>query len=486
MTDTPPHRVRLGTFEVDLRAGELRNGNADVLLLPDQPLQLLRMLVEADGEIVTREQIEKNLWPDDTVVEFDSGINTAVKKLRRAFGDSHNEPRYIETISKRGYRLMVAVERAGFGEDGSSALGESESSQDADSSDGSPKKKWLVVAAVLFVFAIVAGVVYLRVHAAPKLTSKDTIVLAEFANSTGDSVFDGTLKQALSIQLEQSPFLNVLSEDRIADTLKLMNRPANERITREIAKEVCLRTNGKALLAGTIATVGDRYLIGLKAVNCQTGDTLASAEAEADSRNRVLQALSQVGTQLREKLGESLPSVHKFNQPLEEATTPSLEALQAYTQGMKIQEEKGVDAGLPYFERAIQLDPNFAIAYAALGLAQKELFENSLKIRNITRAYALRDRASQRERYSIESSYYLEVTVNCKKRYRCTPTGLKIIPMTSFRAFNLRIFTSRWDSTRRPTAKPDSRLNYRPLSTVTSSSSDPRLHWVGCRRPKLH
>ena len=289
-----------------------------------------------------------------------------------------------------------------------------------DGDDGVPEErsrgKWLAAAAVVCV-AIIAGGLYQhwRSHRSPKLSGQDTIVLADFANSTGDQVFDGTLKGALGIQLEQSPYLNLLSDDKIGETLKLMSRPANERMTWETGREVCLRSNSRALLEGTIAVLGKHYLIGLKAINCQTGDTLASAESEAENRDHVLQALSHVGTQLRENLGESLASVRKYNQPLEQVTTSSLEALQAYTLGRKLSSEQGDAAAVPYFERAVKLDPNFAIAYEALGRSYGEMEQRNLTQQSLTRAYELRDRSTRRERFSIESAYYSEVTGEIEK-----------------------------------------------------------------------
>jgi tetratricopeptide (TPR) repeat protein len=211
-----------------------------------------------------------------------------------------------------------------------------------------------------------------------------------------------------------------------------MNRPVNERLTHTTAQEVCLRSNSRALLAGSIAAIGEHYLIGLKAVNCQTSDTLSSAEAEVADRNHVLKALSDVGTQLREKLGESLASVQKFNQPLEQATTSSLEALQAYTQGQRMLNEQGANASIPYFKHAVDLDPNFAIAYAALGEAYGEYYADSPKIQNLTRAYELRDRVSRRERFNIESVYYSDVTGDVEKGIQTYTEWIQSYPDDSF------------------------------------------------------
>jgi hypothetical protein len=233
---------------------------------------------------------------------------------------------------------------------------------------------------------------YLYLHRTPKLTDKDTIVLADFDNKTGDPVFDDALKQALGIQLEQSPFLNVLSDQKLNATLRLMNRKIGDRITPETARDICQRTNSKALLAGSIASLGSHYLIGLKAVNCQSGDSLGSAEGEAEGREKVVKVLSDVANNLRSKLGESLSSVEKHDRPLDEATTSSLEALQAFTQGTRTSQEHGDLAALPYLQRAVELDPSFARAYASLGASYMNLEQPSLAIPNYKKAFDLRDR----------------------------------------------------------------------------------------------
>ncbi len=271
------------------------------------------------------------------------------------------------------------------------------------------KRKLFLFGAIILAALIAAGL-YWRSHRSIQLTEKDTIVLADFANTTGDTVFDGTLKQALAIQLEQSPLLNVLSDEKMNGTLRMMNRPANERMSQEVAREICLRTDSRALIAGSIGNVGSHYLIGLKVLNCQTGDTLQSAEAEADNRDKVLKALEDAGNRLREKMGESLSSVQKFNKPLEQATTSSLDALKAYSDGRRIQYEKEFAEALPYFKRAVELDPNFARAYASLGTAYVSVSQFDQAMANYKKAYELRDRVSDRERYYIEGQYYSVVT----------------------------------------------------------------------------
>jgi serine/threonine protein kinase/Flp pilus assembly protein TadD len=281
-----------------------------------------------------------------------------------------------------------------------------------DAASVTKKKLWKIVVptSILFLAGLVAGWLHYRSQPANGLTDKDTIVLANFDNRTGDPLFDDTLKQALAIQLEQSPFLNVLSDQRVNATLKLMNRQAGGRITKDVAQEICQRTNSKALLAGSIASLGSHYLIGLKAVNCRTGDSLGSKEGEAESREKVVKVLSDVANTLRGGLGESLASVEKYDKPLDEATTSSLEALQAFTKGTQIAGAQGDEAALPYLQRAVELDPNFARAYASLGASYINLEEPGLAIPNYKKAFDLRNRASERERFYIEGMYYLNVT----------------------------------------------------------------------------
>jgi serine/threonine protein kinase/tetratricopeptide (TPR) repeat protein len=740
MKDTLPLRVRFGAYELDLKSGELWEGGRKVVL-PEQPFLVLRILVDHGSEVVTREEIQKRLWPNDTVVEFDHSINAAINKLRRVLGDSAEEPKYIETVARRGYRLMVPVEWL------DSTAGDVPPDQDSDNGDSAvarlqldpgslsgktvshyrvleivggggmgvvyraediklgravalkvlpedvghdprtlerfelearaasalehpnicsiyefgehagqpfivmqllrgqtlrdrlaaraadgkeprkapfavdelleiaiqishgleaahekgiihrdikpanifltekgvvkildfglakllqpssenglameaaaqgdaaatgrqgrgshisrfgfpvgtagymapeqvhsehvdaradlfsfgvvlyematgqcafsgkteamvraaiakeapipvhelnatlppelepiinkaleksrerryqsaaamradleavkrtrepltqappdpPKplrwKSWRLVAAVVLL-CLVAGWLYLRSRKASALTTKDAVVLGDFANSTNDRVFDGTLRQALAIQLEQSPFLNVLSDQKMSETLKLMDRSPNERLTEDMAREVCLRNNSTALLEGSIAPVGEHYLITLRAVNCQTGDSLASVEAEAEDRNQVLKEVRKLANQLRGTLGESLASVKTFDQPLEEATTSSLEALQAFTRARRVMMTGGGADAIPDLQRALELDPNFPRAHSALGETYSNLGQSSLAIENIKKAYESRDRVGQRERLTIEALYYIIVTGELDKAIR--------------------------------------------------------------------
>jgi serine/threonine protein kinase/Flp pilus assembly protein TadD len=270
------------------------------------------------------------------------------------------------------------------------------------------RKLWkvLVPAASVLVAALAVGGLYWRFRSAPRLTEKDSIVLAEFTNTTGDPVFDGTLRQGLSAQLEQSPFLNLLSDERVAQTLALMSQPKDARLTRELAREVCQRTASTASVEGSISSLGTQYVVGLKAVNCRSGDVLANEQATAGGKEQVLKALGEAATKIREKLGESLASVQKYDAPAESVTTPSLEALQAYSLGYRARIVKSDDAAaIPLFQRAISLDPNFAMAYAELGTSYSNAGENARGAENIHKAYELRERVSEREKLYITSHY---------------------------------------------------------------------------------
>ncbi len=269
--------------------------------------------------------------------------------------------------------------------------------------------KILVPVALIVIAAVVAGIFYMRPRPAAPLAEKDTIVLADFDNTTGDPVFDGALKQALAVQLGQSPYLNILSDRKVGETMRLMGRQPGDRITRDVAGELCVRTGSKAILLGSISNLGGQYVVGIDAVSCGSGDTLAKEQEEAATKQDVLKALSTAASSLRGKLGESLASIQKFDVPVE-ATTTSLEALKAFSMGITTSRTKGDAAAIPFMKRALELDPNFAVAYASLGLEYGNLGQASLAAENIKKAYALRDRVSEHEKYRITALYYDQVT----------------------------------------------------------------------------
>src|SRR5437762_526628 len=270
--------------------------------------------------------------------------------------------------------------------------------------------KVLVPAAVVLVAAlIVGGIFYYRSRSPKQLTEKDTVVLADFENKTGDAVFDDALKQALAVQLGQSPFLNILSDRRVEETLHLMGKKSNERVTRDIARELCVRTGSKAFLVGSISNLGGQYVIGVDAVGCSSGDTLAKEQEEAATKQDVLKTLGKAASSLRGRLGESLATIQKFDVPVE-ATTVSLEALKAFSMGITTFRTKGIAESIPFYKRALELDPKLAVAYVALGVAYANLGQASLAAENIKKAYDLREQVSEREKYRIFSMYYTYVT----------------------------------------------------------------------------
>jgi serine/threonine protein kinase/tetratricopeptide (TPR) repeat protein len=288
-------------------------------------------------------------------------------------------------------------------------------------------KVWMIAVPALLVALLVAGGLYYRSHQQSKrLTDKDTIVLADFDNKTGDAVFDDTLKTALTVSLRQSPFLNLLSDDKVATTLRLMQRPTSTRLTAELVRELCQRAGSKVYVAGSIASLGSEYVLGLKAVNCQSGEAVVEEQFTAAAKEKVLDALGEVASKLRGELGESLATVQKFDVPLAEATTSSLEALKAYSLGEKAYQH-GADA-LPYHQRAIELDPNFAMGYLAVGNDYSILSEPERARQYITKAFQLREHASEREKLTITARYYANVTDEVDKAEQTFLEGIQTYP----------------------------------------------------------
>ena len=435
MQTQPGIVYQFGPFEVNPASGELlKNGRR--IKLQEQPYRLLVALLENSGEVISREELRNRLWPQDTFVDFDGSLRVAVGKLREALDDNADDPRYIETIPKRGYRFLVPeVRRIDAAHEAAEQSEDPELLEtDATPVVVSPRPKPLLrygIAALAGVL-LTAGGVFLwqqRTHAKP-LTDKDVLVLADFANSTGDPVFDGTLRQGLAVQLEQSPFLSILPDEKIQQTLGLMGQPADAKLIPVIAREVCQRTASAAVLDGSIARIGAEYLLTLKAVNCESGKTLASAEAQASDQNDVLDALGHVSVEMRNKLGESLSSIQKFDTPLEQATTPSLKALKAFSSGMQTMRTKGPEAATPFFKHAVELDPSFAVAYAYLGVMASTALEPSLSVDYRTKAYELRDRASEAEKYWITATYHKGVTGNIPKAIEACDLWIQDYPRT--------------------------------------------------------
>ncbi len=303
-----------------------------------------------------------------------------------------------------------------------------------------PGKAWKIALPVLVVALLVAGGLYYRSrHRSERLTEKDTIVLADFANSTGDAVFDDALKTALSVSLRQSPFLNTLSDSEVTKILKMMTLPADTKLTSEIARELCQRAGSKAYIAGAIGSLGTEYVLGLTAVNCQSGEMLAQEQVTAGSKEKVLDALGKATSKLRTELGESLATVQKFDVPLQQATTPSLEALRAMSLGRKEGNEKGDAAALPYHQRAVELDPNFAMAYTAVGADYSNLGQLERANEYYGKAFQLRERASERERLAITADFYLNVTGELDKAAQTYQEEIESYPRSPVAYGNLGV-----------------------------------------------
>jgi serine/threonine protein kinase/Tfp pilus assembly protein PilF len=292
----------------------------------------------------------------------------------------------------------------------------------------SNRNRWILSAAVGLGALALSTAVYLYFHLAPKLTNKDTIILADFTNTTGDPVFDGTLRQGMIVQLEQSPFLSLMSDERVRQTLALMGQSPDARLTPNIAREVCARSGSTAVLDGSIVSLGSQYVLGLRARNCRSGDILDEEQVQAAKKEDVLKALSQAAAKFRTRVGESLASVEKFDTPLEEATTPSLEALKAYSAATKISFSDGFVAGVPFLKRAVEIDPKFALAYAHLGLWYSNIGESVLSMENTRKAYELRDHASDRERFLITALYDRDVTGNLEKAHQTLELWVQTYP----------------------------------------------------------
>jgi DNA-binding winged helix-turn-helix (wHTH) protein/tetratricopeptide (TPR) repeat protein len=423
MNTDPKVVYEFGPFRMDpdkqvlLRDGQL-------IAVTPKTFEMLLVLVRRGREVVSKEELLKEIWPDSFVEE--ANLSQHIFKLRKALGDTLEGERYIITLPGRGYRFAVPVRTITEGGDvliaqmrsRAQILIEEQVPGPIDTQPALPPpahsrpkwRKWVLPAGAAIAIAGLGLLLLLRhpltLNRSRALTETDTVVLADFVNSTGDPVFDDTLRQGMAVQLEQSPFWSVISEQRMQQTLKLMGRAADARINLETAREICARTGSAAVIEGSIASLGTQYVLGLRAENCRRGDVLAEEQAQAARKEDVLAALDKTATRMRSKLGESISSVEKYATPVEEATTPSLDALNAYTLGRKVFFEKGNTAAIPYLQRAVELDPNFAIAYRALAATYGNLNQSGRMAENVGKAYELREKVSKRERFYIESSYY--------------------------------------------------------------------------------
>lgn len=414
---------RVGPWLVQPSLNTISRDGAKVQLEP-KVMEVLVCLAQHSGETLAKEKLIQAVWAETFVT--DDALKRCIFQLRQAFEDDAHQPRIIETIPKRGYRLIAPVSR-----DGAAAIAAPAARETAGISVHNRKLVLAVAASALAI--LVAGGLFWRWRQPRRLTQKETLVLGDFANLTGDAVFDVTLRQGLAVQLEQSPLLNLLSSEQIHQTLRMMGQKANVRLTPEIGREVCQRTNSAAALEGSIALIGTRYDVILRAVDCASGDALASAEAQANDKSHVLDALGSVASQMRRKLGESLGSVQKYNVPLAQATTPSLEALQAYSRGLQTVDQTGDFAeAVSFFQRATELDPNFAMAYLYLGDAYETLGDIVSTAKHLRKAFELRAGVSELERLAIEGDFYLYVTGDLIKARHAFELRAKMDPDSNY------------------------------------------------------
>jgi DNA-binding winged helix-turn-helix (wHTH) protein/tetratricopeptide (TPR) repeat protein len=397
-----------GPFRVDADKQVLFRDGEPVPLTP-KAFQILLVLVRSGGNIATKDEIMKTVWPDTFVEE--TNLTRNIFSIRRALGETL-ENQYILTVSGKGYRLAErAVPVLPRELNVVSAVRSTVEVEVQEERKKSPLG-WITLAAAIVVAAVAA---YIFLHRPPRLTEADTVVIADFDNGTHDPVFDQTLTQGLAVQLEQSPFLQIVSDQRVQHTLRLMGRGGSEHLTPTLAREVCERIGATVVLEGSISNLGNEYVLGLRATRCGSGDLLDAEQATANTKEQVLDALTQVASRFRRRAGESLRTRQMLDKPLEEGTTASLEALKAYSAGRRASLTESMVAGIPLQKRAIQLDPNFASAYAQLALTYSNSGQTGPAVEAAKRAYELRNRASDREQFFIDVTYDRIVTGNLER-----------------------------------------------------------------------
>jgi len=406
--DQANHAIyRFGIFEANFETGEfLRKGVR--VKLQEQPFRLLQVLLESAGEIVSRESMRQQLWPGNTFVDFDASLGVAVGKLREALGDDADNPRFIETIPRRGYRFLAPVQQTSRNPELATL---------ASVASSSLPKSWRKAISVGVTLAVLLSslVVYLKLRHHATLSQRDGIIVGDFSNSTGDPVFDGSLRRAVVVQLAQSPFFTIPPDNKIEETLQGLGRPPDEKLTPALAREVCQQAGAKAALTGAISQQRGTYLIVLEADRCADGNLLARQEMTAAGKNQVLPTLGRGIEDLRKRLGESRDSLHEYGVPIEQATTDSLEALKAYQLGLELRARDNSPKAIPAFQTAVALDSNFAMAYAQLGSAYSNRGETIAGSQYFKRAFELRSRVTEPERFYIAGRYFDIITGELEK-----------------------------------------------------------------------
>ena len=431
MITSPGQRAKelyeFGPFRVDPERETLLREGEPVALTP-KTFQILLVLIRHSEEVVTKDELMKAVWPDTFVEE--ANLSRNIFMLRKALGETAQDHRYIVTVPGRGYRLAENVHL--IPEQEVQIVAATHSIVHVDVKESRPWPwRWLAVGVVILLVVGLGMWWRFLAHRRTVLGARDTVVLADFANSTGDPVFDETLREGLAIELEQSPFLSLISDQRIRHMLPLMGHPADARITPEIARGVCERTGSAAVLEGSIASLGSQYVLELRAKSCRSGDVFDQEQVQVAKKEDVLNALGQISKRFRERLGESLTTIQEHNSPLAEATTPSLEALEAFSMGWKLHMTSGAGAGMPFLLRAVEIDPNFALAYSTLGRAYADVEEGDLSVASSTRAWQMRDHASDREKFVIDANYAVLATGNLEAARQTLEAWSQMYPRDS-------------------------------------------------------
>jgi DNA-binding winged helix-turn-helix (wHTH) protein len=432
---------RFDKYEVNDEEFYLSRQGVRVALEP-KALRVLLFFVQSPGRLLQKDAILQAVWKGSIVEE--STLSRAVAILRKQLGDDPRSPTFIETVPTQGYRFIATVEAsskpvpAGEPEPEAAELrsrghgapppDEAMADDTAHLSVRPGKRSKLILAVLAAALVLAAPLLWIKLHPRPNLTARQALIIGEFANSTGDPVFDETLRQGLKVQLEQSPLLVLVSETRIRNTLLLMNHSADTPLTPDIAREICQRTGSAAALEGAIASLGSQYVLTLQASMCASGEIIATEQVQAVRKEDVLRALSDIASKFRGRIGESLASIRTFDTPLDEATTASLKALKAFSESNRLENLKGSAAAIPLAQRAVELDPKFALAWAVLGRLYGDIGLELLSAQSTAKAYEFRDHASDPERFFIVASYEMQVTGNLEKAEQTCESWARIHP----------------------------------------------------------
>ncbi len=411
-----PELLLFDDFTVHRRERSLRKRGAR-LRLHGQAFDILLMLLDRPGQVVTREELKGTLWPRTTFVDVENGLNAAVKRLRHTLGDSAESPRYIETLPRVGYRFLGEVSA------GTSAP------QPAVSAPGPRgRRRWLPAGIAVVIAGLVVAAVWYVSPPRGGLSDADLVLVSDLVNTTGDPVFDGTLKRAVLVKLGESPHFNVLNEPNLRATLRLMERPPSTRLVPPLDREVCQRAGAKVVIGGAIAALGDSYTLSLEARNCLSGELVAHEEGRASGRERVLPTLGDMLPPFRRRLGESLATIERFNTPIAQATTASLSALKAYAMGDEDRLQDKEEESLAFYKMAVELDPQFAIAWTRLAAVYRILGHYDLSREAMARAFQLREHVSEKEQLYIAAHYYVDYVRDYSKAIQTYELWTQIYP----------------------------------------------------------